>query len=340
MDIILTLDYELFLNDLIGTVQNCLLRPTRELQKVCDRYGIKYTIFVDAGYLYALNKLKDKNDDLIRDFETVCSNIRWLQEKEHDIELHIHPQWFYSSYDDGVWSLDWEHYGLADIKDVNEAQAYFRDAKALLDSILGARTIAFRAGGYTLQGFDYERAFAENGILADSSVLPGQKEITTTHKFDYSDASKTPYMFSKDICEKQNDGTYMEFPISVSKKVFIANYLSIKRRFLSRYQNINWGDGGDLMSRGILHRANRIMNSFSLFKQPKATIDYQSFFFLRSIYKQSQSDGYMMIIGHPKNFSVASLEYFDAFAKECVEAKEHFLTVKEYLYQKTKRGNE
>ena len=327
MNIILSLDYELFLNDITGTVQNCLIKPISELQKVCDKYGIHYTVFVDAAYLYILNKKRKQFKELDADYKAICENIRWMQLKGHDIELHIHPQWFFSDYKDGEWRLDWDHYSLADVGG-ERAVMYFKESKELLDSIIGEKATVFRAGGYTLQGFDYVKAFRECGIIADSSVLPNQKEVTTTHRFDYSRVERTPYHFSEDVCISMIEGGFTEIPISIAKRVFLPNYLLTKRHYMSLEQNVNWGDGGDFTP-SIQGRINRIVNSFSIFKQPKATIDYQSYYFLRRVYKEYKKEGYFTIIGHPKNFSPASLHYFDDFVKDCHKIEEKFLTIRE-----------
>lgn len=55
-NIIFALDYELFFGKNTGTIENCLISPTDELIKTTDKYGIKYTFFVDSGYLINLKK--------------------------------------------------------------------------------------------------------------------------------------------------------------------------------------------------------------------------------------------------------------------------------------------
>lgn len=331
MDILLTLDYELFLNDKTGTVQNCLEKPIFELQKICEKHSFHYTVFVDAAYLYMLKQMKATSKELEEDYQRVCENIRWIKSKGHDIQLHIHPQWYYSKFAQGLWELDWEHYRLSDMNP-EEAAICFKASKDLLDEIIGKKTTIYRAGGYSLPGSDYFNLFKDNGIDADSSVLPGIKEITSTHKFDYSGLPQIPYRFN-DVSEPHPDGIFVELPISFAKKFFITKYLSIKKKFMTDNENVNWGDGGDNPVVGIANKLKKRLSSFTLFKQPRATIDYQSFFFLRPTYKNSRKYGYMNIIGHPKNFSPASLIYFDTFVKNCLAAGDRFITAKIYCDQ-------
>ena len=328
MKIILTLDYELFLNDNTGTVQNCLEKPMFELQKVCDKHNFHYTVFVDAAYLYMLNQQKGVNKILEEDYQRVCDNVRWIKSKGHDVQLHIHPQWYFSKFAHGVWELDWDHYRLSNMNP-EEAAMYFKVSKDLLDEIIGDKTSIYRAGGYSLPGSDYYNLFRDNGIDADSSVLPGIKEITATHKFDYKGLPQIPYRFN-DVCKPCPDGIFVELPISFAKKYFITKYLSIKKVFMSDTANVNWGDGGDNSVVGMVNMFRKRLRSFTFFKKPRATIDYQSFFFLRPTYENSRKYGYMTIIGHPKNFSPASLKFFDVFIKDCLEAGDIIITAKDY----------
>ena len=332
MVVIITLDYELFLNDKTGSVRNCLEKPIAEIQKICDKFDVHYTVFVDAAYLYMLNKLKETDSNLIDDFNTVCAHLRWIQSKGHDIELHLHPQWYYSEYKNGEWVLDWEHYRMGDL-DEECALRLFNESKCLLDGIIGKETTIFRAGGYSLPGFDYNTAFEKNGMIADSSVLPGIREITSTHVFDYRKLPEIPYRFSDDVLQPKDNGSFIELPISLSKKYFITKYLSIKKKNISNVDNINWGDGGDLPQSNYFKRIRRIMSSFSLYKRPKASIDYQSFFFLRDAYDAAKDNDYLIIIGHPKNFSPSSLKYLDGFIEDCLANKDSFMTAEEYCWQ-------
>ena len=310
MTILLTLDYELFLNDYTGTVENCLIKPMKEFCNLCKRKGISSTIFVDAAYIYMLQKCKDIYPNLARDYNNVISNIRLLHSEGHDIQLHIHPQWYYSSYDGHSWQLDWKHYKLSDIPK-EEAFSLFKESKDLLDSIIGKKTNAFRAGGYSIQDFDYYNCFKLNGIIADSSVLTGSKVKHHTHSYDYIKAPVNYYRFSSDICTRDSNGSFYEFPIASGKRQFIFDYLNKKRKAL-RNNAKNWGDGGDKPLKGV-KRILRILKSFQLFKLPHATIDYQSYYHLNPIYCMYKREGVMTVIGHPKNFSISSLEYLEKF---------------------------
>ena len=326
MKLIITLDYELFLNDITGSVENCLIKPMMEFQKVCSKYGIAATIFVDAAYLYMLNKLKPTYPELREDYDAVVGNIKWLMSNGHDIQLHIHPQWYYSKFDGGKWILDWDHYKLSDMPE-KDAFELFQKSKNLLGGIIDRPTVAFRAGGYSIQGFDYVKCFKDNGIVADSSVLPGAYAISNTHTYDYRKIKDDVYRFSNDIRIKEDDGSFVEFPIASSDKVFISKYLRTKRNWMTS-ENMNWGDGGDYPAQGKMAKIKKLLDSFSFFKHPHASIDYQSFFWLRNAFEHCGGQDVMTIIGHPKNFSEASLKYLDSFIADVISNGHSFTTIK------------
>lgn len=331
MDIIITLDYELFLNDITGTVNNCLIKPMQEIQKVCDKHNVKLTIFVDAAYLYRLTELKDSYNSLSEDYDTVVQNIKWLISLGHDVQLHIHPQWYYSEYDGKEWIIDWNHYKLSDMPS-DVAFEKFGKSKELLDSIIGYKTTLFRAGGYSIQDFDYQQCFKKFGIIGDSSVLPGCKVISKTHSYDYVDSPLYPYPFN-DINSPSTEGSFMELPISKAYPVNIVKYLLIKK-WWGLKSEYKWGDGGDRPHPTILKKIKGILSAFSLYKYPAASIDFQSFFWLRDARKYMDKYDCMTVIGHPKNVSSSSLSYLNDFINERKSEGDSFKSMSEYLKNK------
>ena len=334
MNITLTLDYELFLNDITGTVENCLIKPMKELQKICDKYKINITIFVDAAYLYKLNELRYKYPKLQKDYDKIVENIQWLVKKGLDVQLHIHPQWYYSEYNGDDWVLDWNHYKLSDMPK-EYAFKMFKTSKLLLDKLVGYETSLFRAGGYSIQDFDYVSCFKDNGIIGDSSVLPGSFIRHKTHSYDYRSASYGVYKFDNNINKPVETGTFWEFPICATQAIPIWKYRNIKKKWMLQTEP-NWGDGGDKPIVSKIGKIKALLSSFELFKHPHGTIDYQSYFWLKESYEYTKPYGYMTIIGHPKNFSASSLFYFDAFIKECQKNGDTFVTMHQFIKQSDK----
>ena len=334
MNLIITLDYELFLNDITGTVNNCLVKPMQEFQKICEKHDFRLTIFVDAAYLYRLAELKNDYPSLEEDYKNTVDNIKWLVNLGHDIQLHIHPQWYYSNFDGKEWVLDWDHYKLSDMPR-DYAFEVVGKSKELLDSIIGYKTKLFRAGGYSIQDFDYTSCFKQFGIIGDSSVLPGCKVRHKTHSYDYKDSPIYTYRFSDNINKPQPDGPFREFPISKAKPVNIVKYLYIKRWWGVRSEK-KWGDGGDKPHPTLRKKIEAILSAFSLYKYPDASIDHQSFFWLRKARQYMKKYDCMTIIGHPKNISSSSMAYLDEFAKERLLGGDRFMTMTEYIENKIK----
>lgn len=315
MNIYITLDYELFLNDYTGDVDNCLIIPSYELLRVLDKHQIKATFFVDAAYIYRLNELRGRYQGLQEDYKKVVSHVKEIASQGQKIGLHLHPQWFYSDYDGDKWIIDFDHYKLSDMAEL-EASQCFRECKIMLEELVGSKIDSFRAGGYSIQTFKaFPRLMKELDIKSDSSVLSNAKNLSKLHYYDYSSLKTTDsYTFEDDVLLIENNGSLREYPISTSTFNYVTYCVSrLKMRKLKN--NKNWGNGGDVSSH---HRRSLVKNIFNKMFHPivmSASIDYQGFAFFDMVYSEYLRKGKrdFVIIGHPKNFSPASLSMLDAF---------------------------
>ena len=100
MNVFITIDYELFMGKISGSVEKCLITPMDNFTGMLDNYGIKTTVFVDAAYLLRMKQLRNENENLRRDFELVSSHIKQMILQGHDIQMHFHRHWLYSEYND------------------------------------------------------------------------------------------------------------------------------------------------------------------------------------------------------------------------------------------------
>lgn len=315
MNIYITLDYELFLNDITGDVDHCLITPTKELLKVLDKHKIKATFFVDMAYVYRLNQLRVQHASLQEDYEKVLLQINELAETKQKIGLHIHPQWFYSNYNGKEWQVDFDHYKLSDMP-VQEACDKFFCCKEMLDCISGQEIDSFRAGGFSIQTFTcFTEMLNKCGITKDSSVTYKGKMLSKLHYFDYSSVvSPDIYSFDENIVKPVENGKITEYPISTSK-MWNLKYCYNRYKYHRAHDNKNWGNGGDLPSK----RGTGLIKSMIKKIKPSvgigASIDYQAFFHLNFIYNVYKREGYetLVILGHPKNLSPLSLKYLDHF---------------------------
>jgi len=172
MKIYLTLDYELFLGSSTGSVENCLMKPMKNLCEVADKYGVKFTLFVDATYLLALKKHL-YNPSLQMDYQKIKEHLLCLKDSGHSLQLHIHPHWLYANYDGEKWITIPNHYRLSQLETEKAIQIIIQ-SKQLLEEIIQQDVHAFRAGGFSIQPFElYCKLFKDLGIKIDSSVLHG-----------------------------------------------------------------------------------------------------------------------------------------------------------------------
>ena len=329
MKVLLTLDYELFLGAKTGSVHNCLISPMSRLLKEVAALNVRFTIFVDAAYLYMLETNRRKFASLEEDYVTICNHLRSLQEFCHDIQLHIHPQWYFSEYDGKEWHLDTEHYKLCDVEE-NQMMDLFLKSKSLLDSIIGKKTIAFRAGGFSAQPTDLlRRLFNASGIRVDTSVCPGTSYDSDCQKYDYTVVSqKNAYRFSKDICQEECDGEFMEVPISMIKVSPVFHWrlaltkLAVKFGGGAEYKRM--GDGLSVKTTG-----SSILTRMTQPVQTMATIDEFKASLLKRAYQQALKKGndYFCVLGHPKLATPYSLRKLGEFCDYVNKNGGSFITI-------------
>lgn len=316
MNVYLTLDYELFLGERTGTPENCLIKPMNELMAISSDFGARFTVFVDAAYLLKLYQLKGGAPVLDEQFNLIVSNIIDMQSRGHDIQLHFHPQWLYSQWDNlnNQWILDQVHYKLTDMP-ISEAYTNIISAKKLLENICDKKVFGFRAGGFCMDSFyKFKSLFISQNLLYDSSVARGLYIDSPIHSYDYRNVpSKQIYSFEDSVFEESEGGTFTEMSISsfsCSSFEFISKIRPLKKNY---YPKIVFQDG-KAISDGINLTFDRIKRLFSR-NVFLASIDGPSSNLLDLYYKKSIDKGQkdLILIGHPKNASDVSITNLGLF---------------------------
>jgi len=151
-DVYLTFDYELYFGSASGTVQRCMLNPTEKLVDLAEKFGVRYSFFVDVGMLLALKREGISTPELVKDYNSVVAQIRRLVDSGHSIQLHVHPHWEDSRFRNGRWEFDLSRYRLDCFAD-NEIDRIIRTYKEELDLIANTKTYVFRGGGLCVQPF-------------------------------------------------------------------------------------------------------------------------------------------------------------------------------------------
>lgn len=314
MNIYVTLDYELFFGPVPGTASKCMLEPTEKLLTILDRYGAKMTVFVDSGYLLALKKQLSEYSELADDFNRVSRQVKWLSDQGHSIGLHIHPHWEDSYFDGTRWVFDTGRYKLAAFNEQEVMDIVTRYNDILIE-ITGKPISVYRAGGWSAQPFkNIGQALSSNNIFCDSSVFPGGFYESNNQTYDFTAVPyyKTRYRFSSDLTVEDEEGKFLEIPISSSRYSPIFYWRFALTKLLKQKKHRSYGDGLAIplqknslvklltqSSWGVVSmdgfKANHLQNAFSVYK------------------KKTKPDDNFVIIGHPKAFTAYSLDKFEKF---------------------------
>ena len=96
--VLITFDYELFLGNRSGSVDDCLIKPTNQILDVIEKHGERAIFFVDTTHLLTLEKYAEKYDACSNDLETVSAHIASISKRGHEIFPHLHPHWLDAEY--------------------------------------------------------------------------------------------------------------------------------------------------------------------------------------------------------------------------------------------------
>ena len=317
MNIYITLDYELFFGVKSGSVEKCIIEPTDELLKIVDPYNIKFVCFVDAGYLWALEKYKDNFIQLHEDYEKVTHQLKKIHREGHGIELHIHPHWEDTYYDSGRWLFNTDRYKLADFSETEVLDIVTR-YNDVLKRVSGASPVAYRAGGWSAQPFlPIKKALETNNIFIDSTVYPNGFYNSRKQFFDFRGVPqyKTEYNFSEDLIQEVNYGKFKEIPISSLKVSPLFFWKFIIAKFSKNKKHEAYGDGQAIsMSKsGIFKLLTSSSYSVVSIDGYKAKLIKKAF---RNYCRNTQNKGNFVMIGHPKAFTNYSLKKVKNFVHD------------------------
>ena len=193
MNVYLTFDYEVF-GDGAGSYIEDVVSPMSEILKVCDSKNIKSTIFFEILEYLRINESWSNEKFNTYDSnpcEAVKKQIHQAYMNGHQIELHIHPQWYDAELKEGKWLLDMKNWSLGLF---SHKRICVKDlitfCKIELEKLMheidpNYQVNVFRAGAYNVQpSHKIYTALIENNIKLDSSVYPGGFENSLS-KFNF-----------------------------------------------------------------------------------------------------------------------------------------------------------
>ncbi|AOS97215.1 hypothetical protein AUP74_01784 [Microbulbifer aggregans] len=306
MKTLLTLDYELFFGQKTGTPKACLIDATERLLEELNKFDARAVFFVDAAYLVRLRYFAQTKEKASEDYSAVIRQIRNLETQGHQIQLHIHPHWYDTTYDGDNWKIDTRRYRLGDWSR-EEVGKIITDCTGELNRHLRNKVFAFRAGGWCVQPWQHISRFMKaNGITMDCTVYNGGQCLNGPHLFDFSSApSMGIWKFESEPCRLIRDGSFTELPISSVRvsPLFFWRF-ALNRLFGDLSVHRTFGDGGAMKSKRSelirkMVRASNIPVSIDGFKSS----------LLSENYRRALENGktHFVAMGHPKALSEFSL---------------------------------
>lgn len=324
MNIIISLDYELFFGSASGTIDKTIIIPSNELLKVVGSYDVKLSFFVDSGYILKLGEYKSRFSELKDDYKKIVDQISLLSATGHDVQLHIHPHWENSFYKDGKWVINTEQYKLSDFaaEQIDDIVAKYKE---VLVNITGKEIFAYRAGGWCIQPFDiFREPLYKNGIWLDSTVFKNGKNFSDTHHFNFSNCpNKTKWHFHDDPLVENINGKFVEIPISSVK---LSPLFYLKLAFFKKFGGSIHKPFGD--GKPIKHSKIQLLKFFTKRTTSVVSIDGYKAKLLEKVFKNyndrfSSNDNFV-IMGHPKALTEYGLSKLDKFINN--HCKEHNFT--------------
>lgn len=229
--LILSVDYEIFGNG-TGDVRQHIVAPTARLARLCRKYAVPLTVFFEAEeYLAFVRHAQALRALLGYDpAQLMREQAHSLVAEGHDVQLHLHPEWYGATFRDGGWRLRPEAQTVDSLFGSQpEVDRYLAERKTVLEDLLAhpqsrPRVRAYRAGAFCAQpGTRLLAALAKNGVTIDSSVVRGLHRTNEHARFDYRHcpAGKAMWRVRTDVAVEDAGGPLWEVPIgSVPRRRF------------------------------------------------------------------------------------------------------------------------
>jgi hypothetical protein len=343
IELILTIDYELFLGEKTGTVNDCMIEPTEKLASIIEKNGSRMTVFWDILHYYRLLELENGYPELMQDRLLIEKQILDLTRRGHDIQLHIHPHWLDAKYENGNWIFEYKRFKLHNLlkennpNDINTIVGCVTYSKRLLEKLIrevnpGYKVMAFRAGGYLIEPFGkIMEALLINEIKIDSSVCPNSFNDDGIFSFDFrSYQNKAKYSFKSSPKDIEETGSFVEIPITTVKIPALINlFFKILRKI--KYPDLESerkgsGTGEYSKVKGI----NNYNKFFSLTHSKFSQLTTDSNFKERLDYIINKVPDHSTMILHPKllnSHTLWILENYISTNKFRFISIQHFVTV-------------
>ena len=136
LKIIISLDYEIF-GDGSGDVMKHMIKPTETLLSICDQTRNRMTIMLE---MMEYIKFREYDKALVASlgyspYKMIQTQVLDAYRRGHDVQLHVHPQWYYAEFRNGQWLMDNPYISFEQIE-MNEIYDMITLCKAELESLI------------------------------------------------------------------------------------------------------------------------------------------------------------------------------------------------------------
>lgn len=183
LGLIITNDWELY-GDGTGDYFEVQHRPVEWLAKSLENHGAKLTIMAEIAQQWSHMEISDEFPwaaEIVSAWESTLIN---MVKTGHDVQLHIHAQWFGAKHDGNKWQLNLDKWAFPCLP-VSEIDRALLEGKTYLESLISKETpqykcVAFRSGAYCVQpSCDVVSSLVRHGFICDTSVTKGMFEEKT-----------------------------------------------------------------------------------------------------------------------------------------------------------------
>ena len=319
-NLLLTFDFELFLGARSGSVEMCLLKPTKEVMTLINKYNLSTIFFVDTLYLHRLKEISKTNKVAACDYGKIISLLKELIDQKSYIFHHIHPHWLDAIYIEEINEWDVSNKTRFAINNLlpEEILEVFSYSDAILEEIYDGKTrpdfFGFRAGGLYSQPFEnYKDQFVLHNIKYDFSVLRNAKSSGDNglYAFDYSVLpTENIYCFSQDMAKKDVNGPFVEilmnqFQLRGIRKLLNGLY------YRKNYKKNAWQRWGDGKASGNSVKSTKKSNK--LYSEETFSIELLNNYKADLYINEFKKRDFLQIISHPKLFSESNIVATEKF---------------------------
>jgi len=231
-----------------GDPREMQFAPMRKLVRIYGEEGIRSTFMVEVMQQLTFRKFQDKHPELGQLADEWDEIVLETYSKGHDVQLHIHSQWYGAYFENGRWILP-GHWQITRY-DESISRQMLVAGRDYLQGLLRRinpeyRCVAYRAGAWCLAPSEYMiRLLSEIGIELDISMAAGLRFRTRHVELDYTNCEESflPFFPAMNDARRVADqpGSLVCVPTNVfTGGIFNATRWRVRNQILRRFRPKN-----------------------------------------------------------------------------------------------------